>query len=221
MAVEELHTVRLRDDFYKDGFRSIMIALAIMSTALFILLATSIFLFVKKPNLVVFGTDNDWRIFPPVPVTQPYVGTPDLLQWASGILPQLFTYDFTNYADALKSLQQYFTPDGWTKLNAVLTSIAGPDAIQANKQFVQATPTGAPVIINQGVLENRYSWWVQMPVTVKFTSINGSLEVPITMQALIVRMPTNDNLAGIAIDNVIVTKDQPGQAPANVETAPT
>jgi hypothetical protein len=217
MADDELYTVRLRNDFYRDGFYKVVVALAIISSAIFLLVVTSVILFVKKPSPVVFATDNDWRIFPPVPLTKAYMSTPDLLQWASNVIPKMFTYDFTNYPKEIKSLEQYFTANGWDKMTEALNVYASPDNIQAAKLFMRSVPSGAPIVMNSGILGKAYSWWVQMPLTVTTSSLNRNNVSQLVVQALIVRESTLNNLSGIAIDNVIVTstKDQGGQAPAN------
>ncbi len=215
MAEDELNIVRLRNDFYRDGFYKVIIALAVVSSAILLLLMTSFYLFFKKPSPVIFTTDNEWRIFPPVPLNQPYLTTADLLQWASGVLPKAFTYDFTNYQKEIKLLEQYFTPDGWAKMQEALNTFANPDTMQSAKLFISGTPSGAPVIINQGILSDKYSWWVQMPMVINYSSVDRSYNINLVVQILVVRVSTLNNLLGIAIDNVIVSKDQGGKAQAN------
>ena len=55
MAGEELQVIRLRNDFYRDGFKKMMFALSILLTAVILLIATSIYLFVNKPQPITFA----------------------------------------------------------------------------------------------------------------------------------------------------------------------
>jgi intracellular multiplication protein IcmL len=204
LASEELDIVRLRNDFYRDGFYKIFIVLMMLIIAFGLLVATSAYLFFTKPPPVSFYTDNDLRAFPPVPITEPYVKQADLIQWASEILPKAFTFDFINYNTELKALQQYFTDKGWASLLTQLNTYANANIIQTAKLFVNASAGGAPTIPNQGMLNGRYAWWVQIPLTLHRVTVARHDEMALTVQALVIRVPTLNNLSGIVIDNLVV-----------------
>lgn len=208
MAAEELGVVRLREDFYRDGFKKALIVLIMMTGIVIALFALSLFLWFAKPNTVYFASDNDWRIVPLVPIDQPYLNTPDLLQWVSNVLPMLFTFDFVNYDDQVKQLQHYFTPDGWNKFLDQLHNDLNTDLIEKNKSFINAKAGGAPYVLNQGVLSGRYAWWVQMPIIIDYSTWDKSNEQNIVVQVLLVRVPMIDNFHGISIDNMIITKSE-------------
>jgi intracellular multiplication protein IcmL len=213
MAGEELEIVRLRDDFFRDGFYKVFILLTMLLLAVVLLLAGSIYLYFSKPAPVSFYTDNDLRAFPPVPVSEPYVKQADLIQWVSEILPQSFTFEFVNYNDELKRLQQYYTPRGW---NALLTQIdiyANASTVQDSKLFINASANGTPTIPNQGLISGKYGWWIQMPLTIHKVTVTRHDEISIVVQALVVRVPTLNNLSGIQIDNLLVQGNQ-GKPPA-------
>lgn len=215
MAEDELHIVHLRNDFYRDGFYKVITALLLIVAAIILLILTSLYLFFQKPSPVTFATDNEWRILPPIPLNQPYVKTADLLQWASEILPQSLTFRFTDYAVQLQGLKPYYTDNGWAKLQDMLTTYANLPVLQSSKLFVNATAAGAPVIINQGLIDDKYSWWVQMPIKINYIGVDKSYNSSIVLQALVVRAPTLNNLSGIIIDNLVVTKASGDQVGAN------
>ena len=68
MAGEELQVVRLRDDFYRDGFYKVLFALATIIIAILSMVALSVYIYVTKPAPVNFSADNEWRILPPVSI---------------------------------------------------------------------------------------------------------------------------------------------------------
>jgi hypothetical protein len=211
MAGEELGIVRLRNDFYRDGFYKVFILLTMLLLSIVLLLVGSIFLFSTKPPPVSFFTDNDLRAFAPVPVSKPYIKQADLIQWVSQILPQAFTFDFVNYNDQIKQLQPYFTPRGWTALLTQIDIYANASTMQTGRQFVNASANGTPTIPNQGLIGDKYGWWIQMPLTIHKLTLSRHDEIGIVLQALVVRVPTLNNLTGIQIDNIIVQATQ-GQA---------
>lgn len=206
MAGEELQVVRLRDDFYRDGFYKVIIALAAIVAAIVFLLTISIYLYVTKPPPVSFTTDNEWRVLQPVPLDQVYLSTPDLIQWVSEALPGVFTYDFIHYTERLKDAGQYFTANGWKKFIDQVNVYANYKKVLDSKLFINAVPGGAPFIVNQGVLDGRYAWWVQMPININYVTLGAKSSQAITIQVLVVRVPTLNNLYGVGIENFIVSK---------------
>lgn len=204
MAEEEQVVVRLRNDFYRDGFYKIFIALMMIIVAILSLAVASIYLYTHKPPPIVFYTDKDLRAFPPIPLTEPYIKQADLIQWVSDVIPSAFTFDFVNYDAHIKELQDYFTPKGWAALATQLDVYANKAVIQTSKIFVNAHASGAPTIPNSGLIDGHYAWWVQMPLDVHYAGGIKPYNSQITIQVLVVRVPTENNLMGILIDNVLV-----------------
>lgn len=219
MAEEELQIIRLRNDFYRDGFRKVIFALCVMGVAIGLLIATSLYLYLEKPAPIKFATDAEWRVLPPVPLDRPYLQTPDLLQWVSNVLPGLFTYNFLNYTVRYKNNAEYFTANGWKKIQDILNTFVAYNVVQNSKLFVNGSAGGAPFILNQGLLSGKYGWWVQMPINVSYSSLEGGTTLSLVLQALVIRMSTLDNLYGVAIDNIIVVSNNKqsveGQVGAN------
>jgi intracellular multiplication protein IcmL len=215
MANEELQTVCLKDEFYRDGFYRVLFAIGMIALAIGLLIAVSAYLYLSKPKPVVFSVDNDRRVLAPVPVDQPYLAIPDLTQWVSRVIPTVFTYDFINYTDQLKDVAQYFTPTGWKKFLDILNAYVNYNNVKNTKLFVSATPAGAPIILNQGLLQERYAWWVQMPLTVSYSNYDKQSSQPLVIQALVVRVPTLNNIYGVGIDNMMVSKGEGNQVLTN------
>ncbi len=200
MIGEEQQTIYLRKDFNRDGFRKVLLILGVFILIIFALIATSIYLFFDKPPPIQFSTDNEWRIVPPVPLNQPYLSQPDLIQWVSTVVPGLFNYDFINYKGQLQKNEHYFTENGWKTFLTFLKGYADYAAVTNAKLFINGVPTGAPFILNQGLLDGKYSWWVQMPININYS---GGYVQALDLQVLVVRMSTLNNLYGVSIDNVV------------------
>jgi len=206
MAEEELQTIQLKNDFYRDGFYKVLTILLALLVSIALLISVSIYLFLSKPNPVIFATDNEWRVFPPVPLSVPYIHTADLLQWTSDAVTTVFTVDFVNYTPELKSYQPYFTVNGWQKFLEQVNLYANFNIIQSQKLFLISSLVGAPYILKQGLIQGVYGWWIQMPLKLSYSSAGGGSTQQLTVQALVVRVPTLNNLRGVAIENMIVTK---------------
>lgn len=207
MAEEKLQLITLRDDFYRDGFYKALAAFAILLIAIILLSAASLYLQFSKPSPVEFLTGDEYRTVAPVPVNLPYIKQPDLIQWVSEILPSVFRYDFVDYNKMLNANMQYFTENGWKNFQDLLKIYADPNSIAASKLFVNTTPGGAPIILNQGLLPGGvYGWWIQMPLNLSYSSRTAGNAIPLLVQVLVVRIPTLNNLSGIGIEKITVTK---------------
>lgn len=205
MASEETSIIELRDGFYRDSIGKVVWILLSMCLAILIIILLSVYLYMDKPPPVLFPVQEDMRVQKSVPLDQPYLLTPDLLQWVADVFPKAFVLDFNHYNDQLQLNAQYFTKDGWAAFLNQLNIYANYNNVQAYKMFVTATPGAAPVILRDGVLpeSGKYGWWVQMPVTINYAGYKPPPSVNLTFQILVVRVPTLDNLTGVGIDNVI------------------
>lgn len=204
MASSE-QVVRLKSDFYRDGYRKIVLALSLIVASIILLVASSIYLYISIPPPVYFITDKEWRLVAPVPVEQPYLSSSDLLQWVGNVMMGAFCYDFVNYQNQIQANRKYFTDNGWLAFQGMLNNYASSDMVTVKKNFINGAPNGAPFIINEGLLDKRYAWWVQIPVKLNYTYASETVTTSkreITFQLLVLRIPTLNNFDGVAIDNI-------------------
>lgn len=215
MAEEQV--IELQDRFYHDSFSKLVLIMMSVLIAIALLIAVCIYMYFNKPPPKTFPVDAEWRIKPAVPLDQPYLSVPDLSQWAIDTIRHLFVFDFNHYSDQLKALMPYFTDDGWKIFLNQLNIYANSDTVSSEKEFITGKPTGAPIILNQGLLSGRWAWWIQIPVDIDYAYAGGAKQPTtqsLTLQILIVRVSTLNNLLGVAIDNVVVTKNTDTQQPA-------
>lgn len=204
MAEDALQVVDLQDDFYRDGFAVVVAVFIGIFAGIALLVAVSVYMYMQKPVPVTFLAANEWRVQPDIPLDQPYRTTPDILQWTSDAVLNMFIFDFNNYDNQLKEASQYFTADGWKVFSNHLNIHVNYTNVQTDKLFVSAVPLGTPSLLNQGVLSGRYAWWVQMPIQISYVNFERSSTEDLTLQLLVVRVPTLNNLNGLGIDNVII-----------------
>ena len=217
MAEEELQDLTLRDEFYRDSFNKLVMIIISIVIGILLLVVMSIYIYLHKPAPTVFPVGDDWRIQATVPVDQPYLSTPEVLQWVSNAATQMFNFDFNNYNAQLKQYTPYFTTDGWQIFLNQLNIYANYNKVQSQKMFVFGVTSGAPVILNDSstgsLSSGRYAWLVQIPVDINYAYAGNTQTTPqtLTLQILVVRVPTLNNLDGVAIDNVEVAKSAENQ----------
>lgn len=209
MAEEELETVKIQENFYRDSFGKVIFIIGSVVIAIASLVGLSIYIYLNPPPPVVFSVYKEWRVQPEIPVNQPYLTSADMLQWVSDVLPRSFNYNFLNYNDQLQNASQHFTSNGWKMFQDQLNIYVNYNTVQTGKLYVTGTLAGAPQIVDEGLLSGRYAWKVQIPVTVSYVGNNVNSSKILTMEILVVRVSTLNNLNGVGIDNVLVLKNTP------------
>ncbi len=201
---QETEIVVLHDDFYRDGFATLLSIVMGLFVALVAIIFLMVYLDVTKPPPVTFTVGSEWRIKEPVPLDQPYLADADILQWISEVLPNSFDYDFLNYNEQLQKAQHNFTAKGWVKFLDQLNVYANYNSVQTNKIFIDGAPGSVPSLINQGLTLGRYGWWIEMPIRIRYSGNSRSFTDELKLKVLVVRVPTLNNLVGIGIDDVIL-----------------
>lgn len=219
MADEETIIINLRDDFYRDGFSRSMWVLGALLSAIFLLAGISLYIFLTIPPPRSFLTQADWRLIPDVPVNQPYLKAPDLIQWVSDRVPDLFNFDFLTYNEKLNSHKIFFTENGWKAYLQILNNLTSYNDVVNGKLFVNSNAAGAPFVVKQGILEGRYGWWIQIPIEINYSKSVGGYNSTQTFQILVVRSSTLTDINGVVIDNLVLMPKGGGDQPQN--NAPT
>ncbi|KTD28717.1 type IV secretion protein DotI [Legionella israelensis] len=204
MAEDALVTVALRNKFYKDSQRKIMLALLVSIVVNFIMGVLLIYIITHPPQPKYFATSINGRITPLYPLNEPNQSDSAVLQWANQAAIAAFSYNFVNYRDELQAASGFFTPNGWQQFLNALQQSNNLDAVKAKKLVVSAVATRAPIILEKGVLNGRYSWRVQMPILVTYQSASEFTQQNNVVTMLITRVSTLNSPRGIGISQFVV-----------------
>lgn len=204
MAEDALTVVTLRNKFYKDSQRKVMLALSIALILNIILASTLVYILTHPPEPKYFATSINGRITPLFPLNQPNQSDSAVLQWANQAAIASFTYNFVNYRDELQASSGFFTAEGWDQFLNALQQSNNLDAVKAKKLIVSAVATRAPIILQKGVLNDSYSWRVQMPILVTYQSASEFTQQNNVVTMLIMRVSTLNSPRGIGISQFVV-----------------
>lgn len=205
MAEDAVQLVRLRNEFYRDNYRRVTAILLLSILVIFVLIGALTYVVTHPPAPKYFATDSTGRIVPLVPLNQPNLSTSALLQWANSAAVACFSYNFVSYRQELQAASEFFTPEGWQAFITTLQSSNNLTAVIARKLVVSAVATGAPVVLQQGVLNGQYSWRVQMPLLVTYQSIEQVSQQSLVVTMLITRVSTLTSVRGIGIAQFVAT----------------
>lgn len=206
MAEEEFTIVTIEDNYYRDCFSRVLFIIGCLVASIVALVAISLYIVFTEPPPVTFKVAEDWRILAPVDIQEPYLSEGDILQWIADVVPRLFDVDFLHIDDQLTQLKPFFTDNGYQVFINQFNNNVDRDKLQTGKMFATDEITGAPVILNQGILSGRYAWWVQIPINISYAGMETIPSSSIKLTLLVVRTETSNSLTGVAIDNVLVEK---------------
>ena len=204
MAEDALAVVQLRNQFYKDSQRKVMLALLIAILANFLLGGLLFYIITHPPEPRYFATSINGRITPLFPLNEPNQSDSAVLQWANQAAIAAFTYNFVNYRDELQASSGFFTAEGWDQFLNALQQSNNLDAVKAKKLIVSAVATRAPIILQKGILNGSYSWRVQMPILVTYQSASEFTQQNNVVTMLITRVSTLNSPRGIGIAQFVV-----------------
>ena len=210
MAEEDaLRMITLRNNFYRDNYRRVVLGFLIAIIANIFLVIALGWSMSHKPEPRYFATTSDGRIVPLYPLTQPVVSQTALLQWANEAAISSFSFDYVSYRKNLQKASEYYTPDGWKSFENALKESGNLETVIAKHLVVTAVATGAPTIIDQSVISGRYAWKIQMPLLVTYESGAQIMRQPMVVTMVVTRVSTLNTPKGIAIAQFYGT---PGQA---------
>ena len=204
MAEDALTAVTLRNDFYRDGQRKMILVLLVSMAANFVLASMLVYVITHPPAPQYFATSINGRITPLFPLNEPNQSDSAVLQWANQAAIAAFTYNFVNYRTELQASSGFFTADGWDQFLTALQQSNNLDAVKAKKLIVSAVATRAPIILQKGLLNGKYAWRVQMPMLVTYQSASEFSQQNNVVTMLITRVSTLNSPRGIGISQFVV-----------------
>lgn len=204
MPEDALIAVEMRNTFYRDGQRKIMLILLLSIICNGVLAAILTYIVTHPPAPKYFATSISGRITPLFPLDEPNQSDSAVLQWANQAAIASFSYNFVNYRTELQASSGFFTAEGWDQFLKALQDSNNLLAVKAKKLIVSAVATKAPVILQKGLLNGRYSWRVQMPMLVTYQSASEFSQQNTVVTILITRVSTINSPRGIGISQFVV-----------------
>ncbi len=199
-----LGTVVVRNEFYRDGYRSLLKLAMIQSIVILALIGAMYFVVNNnQPENRYFATTEDGRLVPMIALSQPNLSTPALLSWVAQAATEVMTFGFNDYRRRLQSASRNFTRRGWESFTQALQKSRIIERVEANQQVVTAAPQGAPILQSESAVAGRYQWVVQLPMVLTYQSGNKRISDRLLVTLVIVRVPRLESPNGVGIEQWI------------------
>lgn len=198
-AVDAFEIVRLRNFFYRDNYRRLVILSLFLGFIIFFLAAIVYYLHSHRPEPKYFATNIKGQIIPLEPLSKASMSEADLLGWSQRAVAAALTINYVEYRQQLQNaIDTYFTPSAGDDYLASLTASQFLGTVQANYYIVTATASQAPVINREGIwaavgnsldkYKGLYYWELKMPVTRTYHAANRpDINEKLDVQMLVVR----------------------------------
>lgn len=160
---------------------------------------------VKNPLEQVFYEqfrlkDQPTKIFRLNAMDRPVLSNVILTRWASLAAISLFNYNANDYQQKINdALDTFFTTEGADMYyKDFMNSMTLVDVLSKNL-IVTAVSQGAPVILREGPLAGSYTWKLQMPILITYSSLSEAKFCNYIATMLIVNIPTWQSPKGIGV----------------------
>ena len=198
MKIDRLQLVKLRNGFYKDGFRRMSLMLLLSMIINLILLVTVVSIHNREEKPIYFAADLDGKLKELTPVGSRVYSNLQIQNWISRVVPSILHLDFLKYKSQLLANKKYFTNEGWTNFTKAFEKQV--DQIRDQRLVTSAIIPSTPAVTSEMKINGVYSWYVQVPVKITFEGTNGEVTVnQYVWQVLLQRVDNrkNDQLVGI------------------------
>lgn len=196
-----LGTVVVRNEFYRDGYRSLL-KLAFMQGIVILGLIGAMYyvISVHQPENRYFATTEDGRLIPMLALNEPNLSTPALMSWVAQASSEVMTFGFNDYRRRLQESSRNFTKRGWESFTLALQKSRIIEMVETNQQVITAAPAGAPILESEGVVAGRYQWTIQLPLVLTYQSGSKTRSDNLLVSAVVVRVPRLENPNGVGIE---------------------
>jgi intracellular multiplication protein IcmL len=190
--------------YYRSALQRSQKTNIILSAVLaFCIVACGLLVFIR-PKPVYFGMTESMQMLPITPLSEPLMNDAALKAWLAGAITDSFNLDFLDWKERLSSARQYFSKDAFAGFATTLESEGHLASIKQFRAIMHLIPTGAPIIINSGILIGIMTWDMEMPVLINYETSNKRISSQhVVVRCRVQRMPTTDYVRGVAIVQLV------------------
>lgn len=194
-----------RFEVYRRAFHLMGYAAIGMSCVTFLAVATAWWALSSKPEPRYFIASEDGGVIPIVALDQPYLNDAAVLNFAVEAITNSLTLNFANWRSQLSASSEFFErPNGW---NNWLEALEGSGTLELirNRNLVSSVVANGAVIVNRGPdAVGRFSWIVQIPITINYQSSSEQRSENRVAELEIARLPTWQTSRAVGVTRVLI-----------------
>ena len=210
---DALKAAGMRFEWYRDGFRLLLLLLLIVSGGLTLSLGLNVYLFNAQPGPKYFVQTADHQLVGVTPLNEPSFSDERITQWATEAVIQANNWNFANYREALQgACNRYFTPQGCQEYKEALVRIGNLESVKTKRLTVRAVVTRPPMILNKVIRgqTQRFTWNMQMEMIVSYLSSAEQTTQTLMVNLVIVRRAVTEYEQGVGIEKYVAQSSKEG-----------
>ena len=199
------HYARSRYETWMHSHRRMSLAVIMMTAVTGMAVAASVAAIAFRPEPRYFAAKADGGILPLVPVSSPFLTDGQITNFAVEAVTRALTMDFANWRSDLSGASAYFErPAGWSNFLEAIEDSGMLSYIREHRLVSTVVATGA-VIVSTGLDDRkRYSWVVQVPLSVTYESASEISRDSLVAEMSISRLPTWEAPEAVGITRILV-----------------
>src|SRR3990167_8407253 len=199
MSAESQNIEFQLNEFYRDNYRRTMKILAVMIVICAILASMLAWMTYDKKQPLYYAAMTTGEVVPMHALSEPVVTSDFIIRWSSLTARLIYNLNFATYQQQLDAVKPRFTSDGWEKMMNALNSSGLIQQMLGSKLIISSVISGPPVILSRLIIHGRFTWRIQMPMLVTFTSASETTQRRMLVTMNVQRVPTLNVPNGIQI----------------------
>jgi len=201
---DAVSTTLSRNAFYRDGYR-LLLKISIIQGVAIVLLISTILTMVLSIDMryIYFATTSDGRIINIVPLNDSFRTRAAVIAWAAGKTQEVMRFGYNDFRQRLQTSSVNFTASGWQSFTKAMKEARILEAVEARKLTVSMDIDAAPEVKKEGEIDGVYTWYLQIPIAIKFDGNEALQPMRANLMLQVVRVSTLQNPEGISIEQWI------------------
>lgn len=208
-AAEAEQVIQLKHstEYYKD-YKTVQWAIILFQLGVIGCLGLLLVIqLITRPPTIHFYENAKGQIITPQPLNTPGMSNSAINNWIIEGIMAGYHFNFKSIDQAVEHLYDYFTEPAVESFKESLQNFGIIDTVVRSKMIASGQALGAPEILNEGVINGRYSWQVRIPIQVVMASQVNQTIMKLDVELLVVRVPELVSPMGILIEKYSAVKE--------------
>lgn len=155
----------------------------------------------NNQHLRYFAATRDFRVLELEPLNKPYISESGLLNFVANTVTETFTLDFNTFRNSLAKVRLRYSQKAFKQLEEELRPTV--QQILDNRLIMSAVCEQTPRLLNHGVQYGRYSWQIQVPLTVSLQGAQNIQTMRWMVTIVVARTNVIEKPQGIEVVQII------------------
>lgn len=198
--------VMLRNEFYKDGHKTLKYLMIAAGICLIISTITTFFAVSKEGKNHYFAVDEAGQFIELITLDRPNHNAAVISQWLTDALIDTFDFNYLNMKQVLNDKALiWFTESGRTSLIDSIENSGSFNVIQRERLIAQLNLIRSPILVREGIgRTGMYEWILQVEGKLTYTNESSVYTNNVIFTVSVTRRSMLEDIKGLGINRIIV-----------------